>query len=222
MAWPELNAFNVSMQPAFARFDGAAYFSRFAVRLTSRLLVPRDSTYTFYLGADDSARLFIDGALVLERIRRKGDGGYATEWAHARLRQGEREMRLEYCQDGGAMGLTLQYSRPGVPKAVLGAGGELLLPLADGCCAARCGPYPCAGGDAKGSVVCWGLPGHAPRLPPTPTSCSGPCDLSTVDTASVHMHNPHPYVVPPTEGFAGFHVPTNLTRYFDVFDREWS
>ena len=244
MAWAELAAFNASVQPAYTRFDGATYSRGFGARVHARLAVPRDRTYTMYLSvaADagggelgDAARLWIDGAEVV-RVGAGADSdassassppgsgtrvadGVATAWAHVRLHEGERTLRVEYTHNDGPSALTLEYSRPGVRRRTLGGegtgelGAALLLPVPSRSCAALCGADLCVGGVEEDDAACWRGPVHAPRLPPSP----GGANAAQLAQA-MHAHNPHPYVTA-YAGAAGYHLPTNVTAYYEVFHR---
>ena len=62
-AWPEVAALAATVPEGFDRFDGAAYTSRFAARITGQILVERSNTFAFELDNREGAKLWIDGAL---------------------------------------------------------------------------------------------------------------------------------------------------------------
>lgn len=66
--------------------------------------------YVVYLGADDWARLSVDGTVVAERSR---DRGYGTIAVPLHLYDGPHTIDIEYEQEGGGAFLTAGWSEPG-------------------------------------------------------------------------------------------------------------
>ena len=83
------------------------------------LIVPQAGAYTFHLGADDGARLAVDGRVVIDRdgIRDVKPEQSAT----VDLPAGRLPIRLEYFQDGGGLGLNVAWSGPGFARRSLSA-----------------------------------------------------------------------------------------------------
>ncbi len=69
--------------------------------------------YVVYLGADDWARLTIDGTPVAERSRALGYGAIAVP---LRLAAGTHTIDVQHEQEGGSAFVTAGWSRPGQPK----------------------------------------------------------------------------------------------------------
>lgn len=57
---------NATAQDGLGRYDGRTYTEAFAARFTGRLLVRRTATLAFWVSSDDGARLWLDGALVVD------------------------------------------------------------------------------------------------------------------------------------------------------------
>lgn len=82
----------------------------FGIVFDGKLHVPREGLYTFYLDADDGARLTVDGAVVV-----KLDGanllGQPRE-AQVTLKAGDPVIRLDYFQRNASLGLVVDWSGP--------------------------------------------------------------------------------------------------------------
>jgi hypothetical protein len=96
-------------------------FEWFALRTTTRLVVPADGTYTFRLNSDDGAKLYINGNLVIDN-----DGQHAptAKDATITLTAGEHALAIDYFQGPRyQIALELYWKTPGastfvyVPKA---------------------------------------------------------------------------------------------------------
>jgi len=82
----------------------------FSTRWHGSWLVDAGGPYTVYLGADDWARLSIDGVPVAERSNTLGHGTTAVTQA---LAAGWHTIDIQYEQEGGGAFLTTGWSRPG-------------------------------------------------------------------------------------------------------------
>ena len=88
----------------------------FSIRWSGVWQVPRQGRYELFLGADDRARLTIDGRLVLERSFALGMG---TVSEPVLLDAGFHTIEVEYEQEGGGSHLNLQSAFAGQPRAAL-------------------------------------------------------------------------------------------------------
>jgi azurin len=89
----------------------------FAIDFTGELAVPKDGAYTFYLDADDGARLWIDDAVIANY---DGSHRFGADFiAKANLTRGYHAVRLEYYQAAGSAQLALAWSGPGFPRVEL-------------------------------------------------------------------------------------------------------
>lgn len=87
----------------------------FAIRFEGALMVPRDGEYTFRVVSDDGAKLYLDGALVLDN-----DGVHAPrgkDSAPLRLAAGRHDLVVEYFQGPRyQIALELQWKQPAQKK----------------------------------------------------------------------------------------------------------
>lgn len=97
--------------------DVADRRSDFAMQFVGELGAPKDGEYTFHLDADDGARAYVDGKLVVD------DGGshaFGSERTGAiTLARGYHEFRLQYFQSGGPRRLRASWSGPGFARREL-------------------------------------------------------------------------------------------------------
>ncbi|MBM4013994.1 MAG: hypothetical protein FJ293_03390, partial [Planctomycetes bacterium] len=86
----------------------------FALRLRATLHVPTGGEWRFWLASDDGSRLWLDGAEVIEN-----DGAHSVveKSGAVELAAGAHALELCFFDSGGAEGLRLQWSGPGVPRA---------------------------------------------------------------------------------------------------------
>ncbi len=89
----------------------------FGFRFTARLIVPVEGDYTFYLDSDDGARLRVGKKTVLVYDGLHGLGDEQEGTVH--LKPGRQEIRLEYFQREGGLGLRLEWSGPGLARRPL-------------------------------------------------------------------------------------------------------
>ena len=83
----------------------------FALVFTGVVSVPENGIYTFKLSSDDGSRLFIDEHLVVDN---DGLHGMETKQGIAPLAAGYHQIRIEYFNATGGMGLKLDWQGPGV------------------------------------------------------------------------------------------------------------
>ena len=116
----DLKAETVAKLPA-NRFDitPATRPDHFGFVFTGVLKVPADGEYTLSLDSDDGSRLVIDGVEIL-----KYDGIHGTgqaKQAKVALKQGRRNIRLDYFQGAFGKGLIVKWSGPGMEERLLSA-----------------------------------------------------------------------------------------------------
>ncbi|HXH60643.1 MAG TPA: alpha-L-fucosidase [Fimbriimonadaceae bacterium] len=73
----------------------------------------KDGIYTFFLTSDDGSRLYIDGKRVIDN---DGLHGMETKDGVAPLQQGYHQIRVEYFNATGGMGLKLEMQGPGIDR----------------------------------------------------------------------------------------------------------
>nr|WP_164933104.1 PA14 domain-containing protein [Corallococcus coralloides] len=82
----------------------------FSVRWTGSVEAPTAGTYVFHVRWDDSARLWVDGQLVLERPVYLGDVWHEVSLP---LTAGRHTLKLEHSEGGWASGVQLYWQPPG-------------------------------------------------------------------------------------------------------------
>lgn len=98
--------------PGFSR-------SAFSVRWSGQVLADHSEPYTFSVLADETARLWVDGRLVLAT---GGDTFYFERRETVMLTAGERhDLRFELQSTGGGATARLMWNSPSTPKAVIPA-----------------------------------------------------------------------------------------------------
>ncbi|MBL8842617.1 MAG: c-type cytochrome, partial [Planctomycetes bacterium] len=118
---------------------GVAKSDSFGLRLRATLDVPSAGDWRFWLTSDDGSRLWIDGAEVIEN---DGDQGMVERSRAVALSAGRHALELCYFDAGGAEGLVLEWSGPGVPRQPIAserleaAASDLLRAAAVRACAA--------------------------------------------------------------------------------------
>ena len=120
-ALPDLAKLAPSGSKTSANLDSSARprDSKFAVRWTGVLRIPRSGAYTFFLTSDDGSRLWLDDALVVDN-----DGPHAAieKSGKAWLEKGDYRLDVRWYDQGGANSFKLEASGPEGAK----------LPLPDG------------------------------------------------------------------------------------------
>ena len=89
-----------------------------ALRATGKIDLPAPSTYTFYLTADDGAKLYIDGTL---RVDNDGSHSMQERSASVTLAAGAHDVRVDYYDGTGSAGLKLEISGSLMPRAEIPA-----------------------------------------------------------------------------------------------------
>jgi hypothetical protein len=80
----------------------------FSIRWTGQIEAPTSDTYTFFLNANDGARLFINGRQI---ISRSGNPALGEQKAQFFLRAGQRyDIRLEYSDNTGSASINLAWA----------------------------------------------------------------------------------------------------------------
>jgi hypothetical protein len=108
----------------FAVGNMAAYYSpgkpdEFSGRFQGQLYVMTAGTYTFYLGSDDAAYVWLDNN-AKPVIFNKGDNfGFRESSGNCTLTPGLHTFRVDYGEHGGSQGLVLEYSGPDMPKQLV-------------------------------------------------------------------------------------------------------
>lgn len=108
----------------FAVGGVAIYYSagkpdEFSARFQGQLCVTTAGEYTFYLGSDDAAYLWLDNGPAPVAYN-KGDSFPFRETSGTRtLTAGLHTLRVDYGEHGGSQGLVLQYSGPDMPKQLV-------------------------------------------------------------------------------------------------------
>jgi large repetitive protein len=85
----------------------------FAMFFLGNIVVPESGTYTFYLLADDSAVLYIDG---IEVVSVQCSNGKHERAGRIRLFAGDHVISVCYLQRGGGMSLEASWEGPNFPK----------------------------------------------------------------------------------------------------------
>ena len=102
----------------------ATYYSpgrpdEFSGQFQGQLYILTPGQYTFYLGSDDAAYLWLDGS-AQPLVCNKGDQfPYRETRGTCTLGTGLHTLRIAYGEHGGSQGLVLQYSGPGLPKQLI-------------------------------------------------------------------------------------------------------
>jgi hypothetical protein len=91
----------------------------FSGRFQGQLCITVAGQYTFYLGSDDAAYLWLDNDPTPVTYN-KGDAFPFRETSGTRaLSPGLHNIRVDYGEHGGSQGLVLQYSGPNMPKQLV-------------------------------------------------------------------------------------------------------
>lgn len=94
--------------------DGAR--DTFAARITGNVSVKTGGSHEFFLGGDDGAALYVDGALV---VSNDGDHGFRTKSARIDLTEGDHLIEVRYFENFGQAGLKLEWEGPGIDGRAL-------------------------------------------------------------------------------------------------------
>lgn len=118
--WKDFPDFS-KLQPAAAEEEQDGLISesqadreqKYALLWTGQLVVPADGSFTFFLDADDAARLVIADQTVVE-VRGGTQDGAKPVSKQVTLTKGDLPIRIEYYQRAGGRGIYLAMSGPGV------------------------------------------------------------------------------------------------------------
>ncbi|WP_425084483.1 PA14 domain-containing protein [Ruegeria profundi] len=83
----------------------------FGVEVSGTLQVSEGGTFTFHLGADEGAMLFVDGIQV---INEDDSHGYQTRTGQIGLEPGAHAIEVRYFENSGEAGLKLEWDGPGL------------------------------------------------------------------------------------------------------------
>ncbi|MEM6577403.1 MAG: PA14 domain-containing protein [Pseudomonadota bacterium] len=83
----------------------------FGVRVNGNINVEDEGTFTFHLGGDDGAMLFVNGAPVIDN---DGLHGFRTRSGEIELPEGNHHIEVLYFENTGHAGLRLEWEGPGI------------------------------------------------------------------------------------------------------------
>ncbi len=86
----------------------------FAVEYTGYINIPEDGDYTFYIEADDDAKLYLNGKQIFDRLGQSPRTAYDSE--RVSLKSGLHEIELRYFQAYGPSQLNVLIEGPGLEK----------------------------------------------------------------------------------------------------------
>jgi len=198
-AWPEVAALAAAVPEGFDRFDGAAYGSRFAARITGQILVERSNTFAFELDNREGAKLWIDGALRVNNdfsVLETGAVATSRRYVNVYLSKGYHNLRVEYFVDQTWSQLRLWQSGPGLARRIAPA-ENFFLPDQT-CCLCACLSGSCRVADYGTGAVACSWPSEAPlRRPLRPAGenkykCAEPCeDPGSASGLADFLKSPH-------------------------------
>ncbi|MBJ6144597.1 PA14 domain-containing protein [Hymenobacter sp. BT559] len=102
----------------------ATYYSpnrpdEFSAQFRGQLYVTTAGSYTFYLGSDDAAYLWLDNHPQPVAFNKGDSFPYREMSGTCTLTAGLHTLRVDYGEHGGSQGLVLQYSGPDMPKQLV-------------------------------------------------------------------------------------------------------
>ncbi|MGI4743551.1 MAG: T9SS type A sorting domain-containing protein [Janthinobacterium lividum] len=102
----------------------ATYYSpgkpdEFSGRFQGQLCITTAGSYTFYLGSDDAAYLWIDNSTQPIAYNKGDKLSFREVTGSCFLAPGMHTIRVDYGEHGGSQGLVLQYSTVDMPKQVI-------------------------------------------------------------------------------------------------------
>lgn len=108
----------------FAVGSVATYYSagkpdEFSARFQGQLCVTTAGEYTFYLGSDDAAYLWLDNGPAPVAYNKGDTLPFREASGTCTLTAGLHTIRVDYGEHGGSQGLVLQYSGPDMPKQLV-------------------------------------------------------------------------------------------------------
>lgn len=119
--WPNLPDFSKLKPKATGGVAGfnlriARRKSNFAIQFEGWLQVERAGEYTFHLGSDDGARLFVDGRNLVDV---DGVHPVVRKSGKLKLQPGPHRLVVDYAQVGGGAELYVDYQGPGISRRKL-------------------------------------------------------------------------------------------------------
>ncbi|MFI4896360.1 MAG: PA14 domain-containing protein, partial [Phycisphaerales bacterium JB059] len=118
--WTESDSSSIEPNVSWASTGEAFYeggpTDYFAVRLTGTVSIESGGAWTFGLGSDESARLYIDGELVIN-----DDSAHSFRWKsrEVELEAGEHAIEVQYLERRYSAGLVLTWTPPGGIETVV-------------------------------------------------------------------------------------------------------
>jgi hypothetical protein len=108
----------------FAVGNVATYYSpgkpdEFSGRFQGQLCVTEAGIYTFYLGSDDAAYLWLDNNATPVAYNKGDTFPFREKSGTCSLAAGLHTIRVDYGEHGGSQGLVLKYSGPDMPKQLV-------------------------------------------------------------------------------------------------------
>ncbi|WP_428482512.1 cadherin domain-containing protein [Pyruvatibacter mobilis] len=100
---------NIDYQNGRGSFWEGGDTDTFGVKVAGNITVDNGGDYTFYLGADDGAQLYIDGELVIDHDSLHS---FSTQSATISLSDGPHVIEVRYFENTGDAGLKLEWDGP--------------------------------------------------------------------------------------------------------------
>ena len=90
--------------------------NHFGLRWDAKFAVPKTGKYRFHFGADDGARLSVDGKMIIDN-----DGIHGVVWKKKRIRltEGAHDLQIDYFEQAGGEELYLEIEGPGLDRTTL-------------------------------------------------------------------------------------------------------
>ncbi|USN98111.1 MAG: hypothetical protein H6810_07930 [Phycisphaeraceae bacterium] len=119
---------NVSWKPTDGEFYEGGPENYFALRLVGRVDIPASGSWTFGVGSDESAVLFIDGEpVVVDDVRH----GLRWRYGTVSLDAGEHDIEMWYYERYYSASLYLSWKGPTVPAEIIIPASAFSLPESD-------------------------------------------------------------------------------------------
>ncbi|MEM9342077.1 MAG: PA14 domain-containing protein [Pseudomonadota bacterium] len=83
----------------------------FGARVQGNIAVDEGGTFTFHLGADDGAALYVNGQKLIDN---DGEHSFRTRSGEIELPPGNHHIEVRYFENGGRAGLHLEWEGPGI------------------------------------------------------------------------------------------------------------
>jgi hypothetical protein len=104
--------------------DIATYYAlnkpdEFSARFQGQLCITTPGDYTFYLGSDDAAYVWLDNNPQPVAFNKGDSFPYREVQGTYTLTSGLHTIRVDYGEHGGSQGLVLQYSGPDMPRQLV-------------------------------------------------------------------------------------------------------